>query len=387
MIDFQRNLRFGRLYLPGLIGRLLAFSVSMTVSIVFRNYWALVLGNLAGTIWSVGVGYWMAPYRPRVTLECWREFFRFTKWLSLNNIFTMLDNQLPTFIVGTHDGVVAVGRYQMAAQVATLPASEIAAPIRQPAYSGLSRLREDAATLRNQFINQLAMILLIIAPLSLGLWVSAPWTVRVVLGVQWTEAVPLLELCAIWTLLDAIAHHAQMIFVVVARQRLYVVMNGSLILLRVVTVLVLGYYGGVNWVAAGMAATAGISLVVSLRIGLPLILASWTDFLRPTWRAIAAAAVMSTAVLVLRIAMPVSSELRAATLGLCTAVTIGGVLYIGTLMGLWVMSGRPAGPEQQALGVVVEIARRWRPRVFPRSALCEARTPSTNDVSRRPEQP
>ena len=85
--------------------------------------------------------------------------------------------------------------------------------------------------------------------------------------------------------------------------------------------------------------------------------------------------------------MPVSSELRAATLGLCTAVTIGGVLYIGTLMGLWVISGRPAGPEQQALGVVVEIARRWRPRVFPRSALCEARTPSTNDVSRRPEQP
>jgi len=381
MIDYQRNLRFGRLYLPGLIGRLLAFSVSMTVSIVFHNYWALVAGNLAGAAWGVCVGYWMAPYRPRLTLECWPEFFRFTKWLSLNNVFTMVDNQLPTFIVGIHDGVVSVGRYQMATQVATLPASEIAAPIRQPAYSGLSRLREDFATLRSQFIGQLAMILLIIAPLSLGLWVSAPWTVRVVLGEQWTEAVPLLEFCAIWTLLDAIAHHGQMIFVIVARQRFYVLMNGSLILFRAVAVLLLGYFGGVNWVAAGMAATAGVSLVVSLWFGLPSISASWGDFVRPVWRAIAAAAVMSAGVLILRVVMPVSSELHAATLELCAAVALGAVLYVGTLIGLWVMSGRPVGPEQQVLGVVLEVIRRWVPWAFPRPALSELRAPSADAAS------
>ena len=387
MLDFQRNLEFGRLYGPGIIGRLIAFIVSMTVSVVYRNYWALVLGNLAGAIYALVNSYHLAPYRPRITFANWREFFHFTRWLGLNNVFTMMDNQIPTFVIGTHDGVVAVGRYQIASQIAALPASEIAAPIRQPAYSGLSRLRDNIVALREQFIGQLALIVVIIAPLSLGLWVSAPWAVRVILGGQWTEAIPLLELCAIWTLLDALAHHVQMIFVVVARQRFYVIMNGSLILFRTGAVLLLGYYGGVVWIAGGIAATAGISLLVSLWFGLPLISATWRDFVEPIWRALVAVAVMSSGVLVFRASFPVSSDLRIAALHLCAAIALGGALYVAALAGLWAMSGRPAGPERQVLNELVDLARRWMPRTVAHRALAEARAPSTDDAPRRKEKP
>jgi len=171
LVDFQRNLQYGRLYLPGLAGRLISFAVSMSVCVIYRDYWALVVGNLASTVFGLCYGYWLAPYRPKLSLECWREFFRFSKWLSVNNFFTMLDNQLPTYVIGSHDGVAAVGRFQMANQVAALPASEIAAPIRGPAYSGLARVTHDHSALRRQLINQIGVLVLIVVPLSLGIWV------------------------------------------------------------------------------------------------------------------------------------------------------------------------------------------------------------------------
>jgi len=145
-------------------------------------------------------------------------------------------------------------------------------------------------------------------------------------------------------------------------------MNGSLILLRAAVVLGLGYYGGVNWVAGSIAVTAAISLVVSLWFGLPSISATWADFIRPMWRTLVAAALMSAGILVLRVHMPVSSELRTATLQLVGAIALGGVLYMATLLSLWLAAGRPSGPEQQVVNTSLELLHRWMPPPFLRSA-------------------
>jgi hypothetical protein len=48
------------------------------------------------------------------------------------------------------------------------------------------------------------------------------------------------------------------------------------------------------------------------------------------------------------------------TIGIILVIVTGAVVYLGTLLGLWVMSGRPKGPEMSMLGVASRIARTMR---------------------------
>lgn len=361
LTDFQRELQFGRLFPLMMAERIAAFFVAMTICLVFRNFWALILGNLAGKLLTLPYGYWLVPYRPRISFAYWREFFKFTRWLRINNIFTVLENQVPTLVIGMDSGIAAVGRYQMAAQLATLPASEIAAPIRPPAYSGLARLRDDLPALRRQLLDQLGLVLAIITPLSFGICVSAPWVVKVALGRQWTDAVPLLQFLAVGTCLDALAHHLQMVFLVVQRQRVYALVGMSVVSLKVVAIVILGRYGGINWVTGCIAAAAAVSLVMSIRLAVPILEVTRREILHSTARTLTALAIMSAAVVAVRQYWPISDDVFNATLQLFAVIALGGSLYIGSLLGLWVLSGRPAGAERQVFDGLGGIVKRLMP--------------------------
>jgi hypothetical protein len=47
------------------------------------------------------------------------------------------------------------------------------------------------------------------------------------------------------------------------------------------------------------------------------------------------------------------------TVELILAVALGGVLYVGTLLALWWVSGRPAGPENHAVEAIPKLLSRF----------------------------
>jgi len=343
MVDFHRELRFDVLLRYAVVGKVLAMLVSIPLAIILQDYWALVIGNLVSRVFCVPYSYWLAPHRPRVTLSTWRELFGFSKWILLNNVCSMCDQQMMNFVVGRLQGVSAIGLYQVAAQIGLLPITELAAPIRQPFYAGYSRIYHDLPELRRQFMTGLEMLWVLLLPLSLGLALTGREVTLLFLGPQWTQAIALLPLIALFGFTDAIGQNTHNLFIVANRQAWLVISYFILIAIRLVAVYIGTVQQGVLGAAWAMLITSCLNAVVWQWLANRLLKIPPGAMVAAFWRGSLAALVMVAAVWPIPgdIGPQLGITLWPLVLALAVKTLVGAIAYIGVLGLCWSLAGRP----------------------------------------------
>jgi lipopolysaccharide exporter len=301
----------------------------------------LVVGNPISQIVLIPVSYAMAPYRPRIKLDHWREFINFSKWLLFGNICSLLDGQLMNIVIGRLEGMSAVGLYQLAYQIAALPVSEIAAPLRGPAYAGFARLQGKPPAMRWQFRATLEMQWMVILPLSVGIALTAHEITSLFLGAHWVGLTPIMPLVAGAALLDALGHFTHGLQIVLNSQRRMVLVWFATILVRVPLVaLGTAQYGLVGAMVA-LVGTGLVNALVWLSQAGSLIGLSLPNCLAPLWRSSTAAAAMTGVVLFVPAHWFANSALLQDGFSLLIKAGAGAATYCGALAALWWLSGMP----------------------------------------------
>ncbi len=67
-VNFRRDLRFDRFFRYNMYAKLVSFCVTITLAVLWRNYWALVAGIISSQLALNVASYLMHPYRPRFSL-------------------------------------------------------------------------------------------------------------------------------------------------------------------------------------------------------------------------------------------------------------------------------------------------------------------------------
>ena len=359
----QRELRFVQIFRYEVAAKLVAFTITIALAGLLQNYWCLVLGNLAARFLYVPYGYWLAPHRPRPCLAAWRELLHFSKWMLASNACSAIEGQAANLSIGRIAGLPALGMWQISWQIAAVPVTELAVPIRGPIYAGYARVQHDAALLRRHFLAGFGLLAAVTVPLSVGIALVAPEIERIALGPAFAGAAPLIALCALYALVDALAHFTFNLFIVLGAQRRMVAVHGVLVLLRVPAVVAGALLAG--------AAGAGIALVATALFGF----AAWhwqmarllgygvSDLLAVLWRSLVAAAVMAGALLLLRgVLPPQNTGILDAAITLAGLAGCGAAAHLGTQMLLWQVGGRPEGAERHILGWAAKLFGRLRSR-------------------------
>ncbi len=351
MVEYRRHLQFGKIFETRLYAKLFSLAVMLPLAVATRSYWALVAGIVALRLFQTFYTYYQHPYRPRLSLGAAGELFHFSKWLFLSNLLGVIESTLPTILFGRIAGAGGVGLYQVACQVATLPTTEIASPIREPIYSGYAKLLQDVGRLRQQFVDGLGILMLVIAPMSIGIALTAPILTPLVLGPQWAGAPALIVPCALAGLLDAVAQYPHNLFMVLNRQRSFVVTLAVMLLIRfpafVAAASVWGMAAGVYVLAASTALTAAIWL----RSAMPLIDLRLGQLLAPLWRTAASTAAMAA---VLLLCLDLDADVAgtsALAQRLVLIAVVGAAVQLGVQWLLWLLSGMPEGPETKLAGL------------------------------------
>jgi O-antigen/teichoic acid export membrane protein len=359
MVRLQQQLRFDQIFRLEVVSRVVAFVVSVILALLLQNYWALVLGNLAARLVAIPYSYRLAPHRPRASLRDAGQLLRFSGWMLGVNALTTIDSQGPNLLLGRLVGLPALGTYQVAYFVAAMPVHEVAVPIRQPIYAGYANIQGDRDMLREHFLGGFGLLAAVMIPLSIGLALTAPEIGRIALGLDWAHAIPLIALCALYSLADCLAGFSTNIFFVLDRMRPYVKTLTLLVLLRMA--LIPGAV--ILWGAVGMAAVLLGTAV--LNAGLwhwqtsRLLGHELRDVGRQIWRSIAAACAMVAAVLILRAALPgTTPSLPRAIVDLGLLTVAGATVHIGTQYILWRLAGTPDGAERRLMSAVAGLARR-----------------------------
>jgi lipopolysaccharide exporter len=379
IVDFRKELRFDREFSFQVLAKLAAFATTLTLAFLWREYWALVLGIAVGKLASVVLSFTMHPYRPRISLSQWRGLIGFSKWLLASNISYFLSGRLDTFVVGRVAGAHALGLYEISSEISSLPTGELISPIQRALYPGYAKLIKDRTRLSATYISGLAIMAMIAMPAAVGIASTARLIVEVFLGEKWLEAVALLQVLAIAGILKV--GYANVGPVLLTLGKASLLSHLSLANLILLAVLVIGatIAAGPIGTAYGVAATAGIMLIIYVAATLHVLLIRVRMLVRAIWRTLAAVAVMGLAVHALSEVWP-DDLYRSAAMELTAAIAVGAITYIGAHLTIWRLAGSPQGAEKDVLAAVTPLARRWSTSSATPLAIGE----QTIDPSERP---
>jgi lipopolysaccharide exporter len=357
VVDFRRNLQFHKEFLLNFIRRIVSLPVALGLAFWLQDYWALVLGSLFTTAAGAVLTYVMHPFRPRSSLAHRGELIGFSKWMFLSNLFQFLSIRFGDFIIGKFRGPHELGLFSMASEFGSLPWLEIAAPINRAAFPGYSRLAADHNELMQTFLRVFGLIAAVVIPSGVGIALTAPMFVPLLLGPKWLDAIPLVQLMALAATLIGLWTNLGYVFMARGQPQRLLVLNSWQAATTVgflIAFLSAEVPNGAGWAFLTASATLVLPNLYLLRKDLRL---PWLAIPQVLWRPLFGSAVMAIAVLSLRAQMPPSSGAALQLFELAAAVAVGAAVYCVTVLAAWRGCGSPVGAETFVLDRLLRVLR------------------------------
>lgn len=360
VVDFRKELNFHQEFIFQVIGKASMFVATVTVALIWRNFWALVAGIVVGRVVGVILSYAMNSFRPRLGLKEWRGLFNFSKWLLANEILTFLGSKFDTFVIGRISGTHAVGLYEIGYEIANLPTGELVFPIQRALLPGYAKLTDKPDELARSYLQGLSIILLIAVPAAVGIAVVARFIVDIFLGPSWGDVVPLLQILSIPATLRLGVANAGSVMLALGRARLITLLDGMGMFILIPCIVIGALADGATGAAWGLALSYVVRLAVTIIVILRCLQLSPAALLAAIWRTLTAAAIMAAAVTFLVGRWGATEWGGSEILELLALSLVGAIIYIATILCLWRLAGRPDGPERDALAFMLPTFRRWR---------------------------
>jgi lipopolysaccharide exporter len=173
--------------------------------------------------------------------------------------------------------------------------------------------------------------------------------VVVALGEKWLIAVPFLQALSIGYLVGILGPSRVAVLVAMGEVRLLTMQSGLLTLVRAVIIVISAWLFGAVGVAWGVVASAGVVGTVILIWQSREGYLDLADLWRQTRRPLASVIVMAIAVEAA--SMSIGPDMQVWQ-GLLLKIGVGAIVYTVSLLTMWYVFGRPAGPEDYLLRFV-----------------------------------
>ena len=354
-IEYRRKMDFSLEFKSRIISKLVGAVLAVSVAVVFRSYWALLVGITASRLASVSYSYFACAFRPSFSLQRTGDLFAFSGWLLVSSLVTTGAARFSNLYIGFKFGPTSVGQYGMATELATLATNEIAAPVNRVMFSKYSEHGGDISMIGTGFKRVSGAIWLLGFPACLGIIATAPDIVRILLGGQWGTAVPILQVLALANLIDVMAANTHYVYWGIGRAKFVAILD----VIKSVVLIGLSPLLGTSLGLLGLALAKGISASLALIINYTTLSTtlsiSIVDLLKGQWRTVAASAWMALVLYGLIHggvggSWPIYFHLAA-------SIFTGFCVYTTCIYLLWLMQGQPEGAEMEVAKVFFTIAR------------------------------
>ncbi len=341
VLDFDRNLDFGRDLRMRVSVRLTTFAITVTAALILRNYWALVIGTVSQSVLNAAASYVFHSFRPRFSLAKREELLGVSLWMFLASASQTIHNQIEKIVVGRITSRNVVGFYSVSRDLSSIFTEEITTALNRVTFVTTARTGRALSADPDRLPSMLGAYGFIAAPLGFGLAATADQALPLLLGPQWADAAPFLSIIAPASALYAVY---KLIIVTLqasgdARLAAFLSVAGAMSMVAITATLALNGQGAMAVALGALVATtillaSGIVLLArKAEIGVLRLL---TSVARPF---VAATLMM----LVLR-------AFGTGHVGPVALLTIkglaGAALFAGAVIALWVAQGRPDGAEK-----------------------------------------
>jgi O-antigen/teichoic acid export membrane protein len=137
-------------------GAVLGTIITVSLALVTRDVWALVIGYVAEQGVLCLLSYVLAPYGPKLEIDrtCLGELWKFARGMFGLAILTMIAYMAPVLVLGWVDDITdgQVGMYSMAVQLVNVPILFFTRIIQPVMLPGLAGRQDDKAFLRRAIL-------------------------------------------------------------------------------------------------------------------------------------------------------------------------------------------------------------------------------------------
>lgn len=362
VVDFRRDFAFHREFTYLLLPRIISVVLAIGTAVLFRSYWALVVGIVSSRVLRVLSGYVMHPFRPRLSLRAWRRLAGYSLWMWLLGLAVLLRDRSDTLVIGRVLGSVQVGIYAVAFDLAALATTEIIEPLQRAAFSGFAAARKAGIQPREPLLRLLGTVTLVSLPATIGLSLVADPLLRLVIGSKWEGATALVQILGVAGSTIVAGYTCRAVLNSGAQLRTTFAITASCAVLRIGAMIILTMAVGLRGAALAAGGAMAIEGIVYLGITARRLEIGAGALLRPVWRPILATAGMALALWAGGLGWRAGGTATSLALmsDLFESAGAGAVVYAGLLLALWIASGRPAGAEADALGALGRMTLRLR---------------------------
>lgn len=163
--------------------------IAIPLALYGAHYWALVWGQIGGTLAAGLVIISMGGWHPRINLEVMRFLgdLRFTWQMVLQGMVRWMRNQSDKAILGYHISSTILGQYEVAKLLAGLPFASIVNPVSQVMYPIMADQLRRGKDIIELFLLVQRRVLLLSFPLCVVMLINAEGLITIVLGAKWLD--------------------------------------------------------------------------------------------------------------------------------------------------------------------------------------------------------
>jgi lipopolysaccharide exporter len=196
-----RDMRFRAIAVSQGLGELSYVATSLTLAGAFHmGGHAIVIGNivqalviLGVVVAAAGVSEWLTPCR--ITWSRTRDMMRFGVPLNFETALAVASRMVDNLMFSYRFGAGAMGLYNMAYNLADIPATHVGEHISSVLLPSMSKIKPERRPA--VLIRSTALLALLIFPMAVGLGVVADPLIEVLLPDEWQGVAPLLTVLAV----------------------------------------------------------------------------------------------------------------------------------------------------------------------------------------------
>ncbi|MBW2314404.1 MAG: lipopolysaccharide biosynthesis protein [Deltaproteobacteria bacterium] len=293
-----REIDFRSVSLVALAQAVSASLIILTLALRGFGVWALVWGQVGGTVvHTVGI-LWVTRFRLRPSFRVGGlgAEARFGAPVTARSLVAFFDRQIDTILIGKLLGSVPLGAYSVAGSVSKQPTRVLLQPIQRVATPTFARIQDDPEQIRSYYLRSVEAVVFVFIPLIWGLGVVADDLVTFVMGDRWLAAIPLLQILCIAIPLQAPMRILSSTLDGLGRPEIALRQALTVAVCMPIGIVVGASYG-IAGAAVGWTIARLIAMAINLRRALPIVGVGFGSVARLVAPTLAMGAVMGVAVL------------------------------------------------------------------------------------------
>jgi len=203
MARYRRDFDFKKLFIARVSTAMVPLVVTVPLALIFKSYWALVVGTLARDVLNAVILSAKSRWKPRFCYS-WnklREMLSFSIWTIVENVTVWLTNYMGIFVVSNILNDYFLGLYKTTTATVNSYMQLITSSVLPVMFSALSRCREDEEAYRGVYFRFQRLVSMLVFPLGIGLFVFRDLATSILLGSQWMETA---DFVGMWSFTSAL---------------------------------------------------------------------------------------------------------------------------------------------------------------------------------------